>query len=797
MSLLISTELLLFAASLAVAVLLAAGTGLGLAWLLRKRPAPLRYGLMLAALSVALLSPLLTLLAQQARLGYVEVEPPRMQVVAAIATAADTADAALDIAPVAVAAPRPPLPWWRIVGSSLCIIWLAGIAVQIIRVGLGIVHLRRFMLTLRPCEDPAAGAALRRATEALALGRVPGLRVSDVLPVPLVIGPRRPLVVLPSQLLRVISAEKLEAVLLHEVAHIAHGDLWIGLLQRLAGVLLWWCPLVHWLNARISEVREDICDNYVLEAQGDGLRLAEVLVDLAERAAQAPWKLAIGAMGAIDETGGLEGRIQRLLQQRRSTMTRMNFAALLGTLAFSLLIGTGVLVTTIRAADALPPEDNVLSARDFWDKTGSQSKHEFDEKTIAMIRKTAADSTAEPALRLRATKIACDLAGNSRINDRINAETRASATAAAFKHLEANLADETVRKFSPELGITHMTFSPRAGDADGIWVLIESLEPERTSGLNIRVDPKTGKVTKIDHWGKVRANGAPFVATITVSIKDDRHDGKIETRLAGNTAEPLKTQVGGVGTSRIEATITAVEKENPRQYVGEFRIIDGDTVLSAPKVTTLLDQLATIQIGDNQGNGITIDFKVTENLKPDAENAAAKRKLEMARLELEVKRAADDVARLKTLHAAGVVGAAEMEAAQLRLVKAEAALRLVGADASARRKIELQVKEAELRDAAVQLDRIRKLVEAGVAAREELDKAELAARLAELELKKVEAGAAERRKLDAEMVQAKLRTAALELQRLRKMHEAGRVSQEELRQAEDRVRRLEQDLKPE
>ena len=94
---------------------------------------------------------------------------------------------------------------------------------------------------------------------------------------PLAVGLLRPALVLPRKLAKDLGEQQLRAVVLHQTAHVAHGDLWVGLLERLAGLMFWWCPLVHRLNRRLSELREDICDNYVLQTQGDGLSLAQAL----------------------------------------------------------------------------------------------------------------------------------------------------------------------------------------------------------------------------------------------------------------------------------------------------------------------------------------------------------------------------------------------------------------------------------------------------------------------------------------------------------------------------------------
>jgi hypothetical protein len=121
-------------------------------------------------------------------------------------------------------------------------------------------------------------------------------------------------------------------------------------MQRLAGAIFWPLPLVHMVNRRLSALREEICDNYVVRSCGTGRCLAEVLVVLAERVVGAvPRPVIVGLLEPVE--GGLPGRIERLLQKERNTMTRMNFLTFSATALFGVAIGATALVMTVRAAD--------------------------------------------------------------------------------------------------------------------------------------------------------------------------------------------------------------------------------------------------------------------------------------------------------------------------------------------------------------------------------------------------------------------------------------------------------------
>ncbi len=96
----------------------------------------------------------------------------------------------------------------------------------------------------------------------LGVRRIPVVRVSDESAAPFVMGLLHPILMLPrDQLYR---REELRAVLVHEVAHLRRGDLLVRHLQRIAAVLLFFWPVVAWVNRRIDLAREYACDEWAL-----------------------------------------------------------------------------------------------------------------------------------------------------------------------------------------------------------------------------------------------------------------------------------------------------------------------------------------------------------------------------------------------------------------------------------------------------------------------------------------------------------------------------------------------------
>jgi hypothetical protein len=179
----------------------------------------------------------------------------------------------------------------------------------------------------------------------------------------------------------------------------------------------------------------------------------------------------------------------------------MNPATLVFTTCLGLIVCGPLLAPPLRAADQKNTAKELLAAKDFWDTTGSHFEHKLDAAVAADVHRLADDPGADKATRLRAMKLVVDMNGNSRAAKEFTPQQAASAVGAAMKHLEAILAG---RKgvFVPPWGFTHLTISRNASDAGGVWVLIESVEPQHSGGMNIRVDGKTWAVTKVDVWGQ-------------------------------------------------------------------------------------------------------------------------------------------------------------------------------------------------------------------------------------------------------------------------------------------------------
>ncbi len=222
-------------------------------------------------------------------------------------------------------------------------LYLFGVALFLCRFVLACHGGHRLRRDAWAVDDPAVLSALARQAKLLRLSFTPGVAYCRRILCPTVVGAIRPTILLPVSLLSGLTAEQVEVVLAHELAHIRRYDHLVNFLQRLIEAFLFFHPGVWYVSRRIRIERENCCDDLVLATGTRPLEYASLLLHVAQAAHAVVTGSALpGRAAALAMTGSpsrLRHRITRLIGERALGPFRL--ARMSGSVV--VLMATGVL----------------------------------------------------------------------------------------------------------------------------------------------------------------------------------------------------------------------------------------------------------------------------------------------------------------------------------------------------------------------------------------------------------------------------------------------------------------------
>lgn len=105
--------------------------------------------------------------------------------------------------------------------------------------------------------------------------------ISNLITSPLTIGFFKPIILVPLASINLLSTQQMEAVLLHELAHIKRLDYLLNLLLSFIEVILFFNPFTKLISIQTQNERENACDDWVLQFKYNSTLYAEALLKLA------------------------------------------------------------------------------------------------------------------------------------------------------------------------------------------------------------------------------------------------------------------------------------------------------------------------------------------------------------------------------------------------------------------------------------------------------------------------------------------------------------------------------------
>jgi|GEM_PF-3044298 len=193
------------------------------------------------------------------------------------------------------------------------VLYLLSVVINLARLAVGWQNIRKIKKQATHADkwQPLADTLTERA----AIFKHVQISFSNLVDVPCALGYLKPIVLLPVSISTQLSAEEIEVIILHELAHIKNNDYILNLIQQIMALLLFLNPFAQLLSRMIDLERENRCDDTVLQI-GDPLTYAGALVKL-EKTRQQNLQLALAATG---KKYHLFARIQRIMGGEKPTV---------------------------------------------------------------------------------------------------------------------------------------------------------------------------------------------------------------------------------------------------------------------------------------------------------------------------------------------------------------------------------------------------------------------------------------------------------------------------------------------
>lgn len=191
------------------------------------------------------------------------------------------------------------LPW-------LVETWLLGVVLLSLRPAAGFVvlaRMRRYQANALAEHLQARCLALQHR---LGIDRLIQYCECLDLQTPAVVGWFRPILFVPLSAITGLSADQLDAVIAHELAHVKRHDAFVNLFEIAAETLLFYHPAIWWLSKRIRAERENCCDDVAVAVCANAADYARALASMAE------WQTAPALVMAANRSP-LAARVARIL----------------------------------------------------------------------------------------------------------------------------------------------------------------------------------------------------------------------------------------------------------------------------------------------------------------------------------------------------------------------------------------------------------------------------------------------------------------------------------------------------
>jgi bla regulator protein BlaR1 len=200
---------------------------------------------------------------------------------------------------------------WSVVAAG---IYLAVLLLLLVRFCIGIVFTRRLMRAAKLVDDSHITQRLGSHALALGLKSVTRALESEAIFVPVTLGVLRSAILLPADWHEWEEA-KIDAVIAHEMSHVARRDALTQSLSLVHRAIFWFSPFAWWLDRHLANLAEQASDDAALSCGVDNKDYVKTLLGFFEALQAAPGRVWWQGV-AMAKAGQAEQRVERILSWR-------------------------------------------------------------------------------------------------------------------------------------------------------------------------------------------------------------------------------------------------------------------------------------------------------------------------------------------------------------------------------------------------------------------------------------------------------------------------------------------------
>jgi len=290
-----------------------------------------------------------------------------------------------------VAAPEASIQWWSAAGTVIGLLYVAGMAFNLLRWSVAQYRLVRLLQSSRPAPSTISDEFDRIAGKAAAEVR---LRMSPQVDTPITWGLFSPVILLPASLSGTRDRSTLRYFLAHEWSHVRRRDSWTWQMVIALQCLLYYHPM-FWIVRRELLISMDRIADAEAAGHGDSsIDYAEFLVRLARQRGSAIPQLTLGVS---DKQSQLHRRVKHLLGGggMAGTVCSRQRSVAIATLAIAIGLASAVVRFETRVVAADPPQEDA-QRDDTPQESTPQEQASPEAPSPANADEAASDEPASP-----------------------------------------------------------------------------------------------------------------------------------------------------------------------------------------------------------------------------------------------------------------------------------------------------------------------------------------------------------------------------------------------------------------